>query len=286
MALGGDRPDGAVVERAGVMKHHCAHPPKAGKSVREGAAQKKSKSQQHPEPASKKADGGQKRSQEKEITQPAKKREKRQREQSPEGSWGTKKVKLAPGKTAAWQPLPDSSIDHLGVMMDSVILFILSKSIQEKDDIQKHLNLLKERLLRHYKTLKVPIGKLSNLKNVLSLKVAEKQNLSSNEEAMALLQVTMGDITLMRISESERERMLRESLQRPGPYAALLCRAMIPEYLIVSWRGNVSYFGGPNKAALPRNLMQRLSNYLQESFIEMSQEDYCSIPGHIDRILL
>ncbi|XP_053874394.1 dihydropyrimidinase-related protein 2 isoform X3 [Malaclemys terrapin pileata] len=100
------------------------------------------------------------------------------------------------------------------------------------------------------------------------------------------IQVTMGDITLMRISDSERERMLRESLQRPGPYAALLCRAMIPEYLIVSWRGNVSYFGGPNKAALPRNLMQRLSNYLQESFIEMSREDYCSIPAHIDRILL
>ncbi|XP_053887424.1 GTP-binding protein 1 isoform X3 [Malaclemys terrapin pileata] len=99
-------------------------------------------------------------------------------------------------------------------------------------------------------------------------------------------QVTMSDITLMRISDSEKERMLRESLQRPGPYAALLCRAMIPEYLIVSWRGNVSYYGGPNKAALPRNLMQRLSNYLQESFIKMSQEDFCSIPGHIDRILL
>nr|XP_025034237.1 centromere protein Q-like [Pelodiscus sinensis] len=65
---------------------------------------------------------------------------------------------------------------------------ILSKSVQEKDDIQKHLNLLKERLLRHYKTLKVPTGKLSNLKNVLSLKVTEKQNLSSNEEAVALLQ--------------------------------------------------------------------------------------------------
>lgn len=50
-----------------VMKHHCARPPKAGKSVREGAAQKRSKSQQHPEPSSKKADGGQKRGQEKEV---------------------------------------------------------------------------------------------------------------------------------------------------------------------------------------------------------------------------
>ncbi|XP_067401052.1 centromere protein Q isoform X3 [Emydura macquarii macquarii] len=175
-----------------VMNHHRDHPAKAGKSTREGIAKKRSKSQQHPGSASKKADRGRKREQEKEVTHPAKKREKQQREQSPEaetGSRGTKKVKLASGKTAAWQPLSDSSTEHLRVMMDSVILSILSKPIKEKDDIQKHLNLLKERLLRRYKALKVPLGKLSNLKNVLSLKVAEKQNLSSNEEAMALLQV-------------------------------------------------------------------------------------------------
>ncbi|XP_067401051.1 centromere protein Q isoform X2 [Emydura macquarii macquarii] len=173
------------------MNHHRDHPAKAGKSTREGIAKKRSKSQQHPGSASKKADRGRKREQEKEVTHPAKKREKQQREQSPEaetGSRGTKKVKLASGKTAAWQPLSDSSTEHLRVMMDSVILSILSKPIKEKDDIQKHLNLLKERLLRRYKALKVPLGKLSNLKNVLSLKVAEKQNLSSNEEAMALLQ--------------------------------------------------------------------------------------------------
>nr|XP_014427775.1 centromere protein Q [Pelodiscus sinensis] len=108
------------------MKHHHVHPPKAGKSVRGGAAQKRNKSEQHPELASKKADGGQKRGQEKEVTRTAKKREKRQREQSPEateaGAQDRKMVKLAPGKTAAWQPLSDTSMDHLGGMMDSVIL--------------------------------------------------------------------------------------------------------------------------------------------------------------------
>ncbi|XP_065265145.1 transmembrane protein 59 isoform X3 [Emys orbicularis] len=95
-------------------------------------------------------------------------------------------------------------------------------------------------------------------------------------------QGVMSDITLMRISESDRERMLRESMQKPGPYAAMLCRAMIPEYLIESWRGNVSYHGGPNKIALPRNLMHRLEHYLQESYAEISHEDFVSIPGHID----
>ncbi|XP_065455076.1 ras-related protein Rab-3C isoform X3 [Chrysemys picta bellii] len=101
---------------------------------------------------------------------------------------------------------------------------------------------------------------------------------------LQIWQVTMSDITLMRISETEKERMLRECQQTPGPYAAMLCEAMIPEYLLLAWRGKVFYHGGCNKAALPRDLMQRLSQYLQESFVEMSQEDFCSIPGHIYRI--
>ncbi|XP_065258995.1 hsc70-interacting protein isoform X2 [Emys orbicularis] len=108
--------------------------------------------------------------------------------------------------------------------------------------------------------------------------------LSDPEVLAAMQQVTMSDITLMRISDTEKDRMLHESKQKPGPYAAMLCEAMIPEYLMIAWRGKVSYHGGRNKAALPRNLMQRLSNYLQESFVEMSHEDFSSIPGHIDLI--
>uniref|UniRef100_K7G6Q7 Centromere protein Q n=1 Tax=Pelodiscus sinensis TaxID=13735 RepID=K7G6Q7_PELSI len=87
-----------------------------------------------------------------------------------------------------WKAFSIQQYYFMKALPDSHLLSILSKSVQEKDDIQKHLNLLKSRLLRHYKTLKVPTGKLSNLKNVLSLKVTEKQNLSSNEEAVALLQ--------------------------------------------------------------------------------------------------
>ncbi|XP_074847482.1 centromere protein Q [Carettochelys insculpta] len=204
------------------MKQHRFHSPKARKSVREGAAQKRSKSQQHPEKVREKANGDCKQGQKKEKSRAAKKTEKRQREKSPDetGTQGTKKVKLAIGKTAAWQPLSDSSMDNLEGMMDSVILSILSKSIQGKDDIQKHLNLLKERLLRRFKTLKVPVGKLSNLKNVLSLKVAEEQNLSSNEEALALLEEEMA--TAVQTAENTDEniqslqdkiRMLRNQLE-------------------------------------------------------------------------
>uniref|UniRef100_A0A8C8RNL2 Centromere protein Q n=1 Tax=Pelusios castaneus TaxID=367368 RepID=A0A8C8RNL2_9SAUR len=198
------------------MKRHRDHPPMAGKSIREGTAKQRSKSQQHSEPASKKADRKRKLGQEKDVvTHPAKKREKRQREQSPEemGSQGTKKVKLAPGKTAAWQPLSDSSMEHLQVMMDSVILSILSKSIKEKDDIQRHFNRLKERLLRHYKALKVPLGKLSNLKNVLNFKMAEKQNLSSNEEAVALLQEEIAAAVQAAENTDENIQSLQHKIQ-------------------------------------------------------------------------
>ncbi|XP_053865786.1 uncharacterized protein LOC128826488 isoform X2 [Malaclemys terrapin pileata] len=96
--------------------------------------------------------------------------------------------------------------------------------------------------------------------------------------------VTMSDITLLRITQQDKERMLLECQQTPGPYAARLCQAMIPDYLLQAWRGQVSYHGGRNKAALPRNLVARLLEYLQESFMEMSLEDFRSIPRHVNRL--
>ncbi|KYO34130.1 centromere protein Q isoform B [Alligator mississippiensis] len=125
------------------------------------------------------------------VKQTAKKRGKQYREQSPEemASGKTKRVKKATSKTADWQPLSESSREILDSMMDSVILSILSQELIAKEDIQKHLDLLKERLQRHFKNLKVPSGKLGNLKNVVNLKVQEKQKLASNEESLALLKL-------------------------------------------------------------------------------------------------
>ncbi|XP_006038831.1 centromere protein Q isoform X2 [Alligator sinensis] len=174
------------------MKRHLAPASKARKSVGEGAARSKSKLRQPSETVSKRkgTDGGKrKRTQEGEVKQTAKKRGKQYREQSPEemASGKTKRVKKATSKTADWQPLSESSREILDTMMDSVILSILSQKLIAKEDIHKHLNLLKERLQRHFKTLKVPSGKLGNLKNVVNLKVQEKQKLASNEESLALL---------------------------------------------------------------------------------------------------
>ncbi|EMP39854.1 Zinc finger and SCAN domain-containing protein 20 [Chelonia mydas] len=99
-----------------------------------------------------------------------------------------------------------------------------------------------------------------------------------------IMVVTMNDITLLRLTQRDKEQMLLECHQSLGPFAAMLCSAMIPGYLLLAWRGKVSYHGGWNKAALPRNLLQRLLEYLQESFMEMSLEDFRSIPRHVNRL--
>ncbi|EMP42050.1 hypothetical protein UY3_00640 [Chelonia mydas] len=94
-------------------------------------------------------------------------------------------------------------------------------------------------------------------------------------------QVTMNDITLLRITQRDKERMLLECQQTPGPYTTILCYAMIPDYVLLACCGKVSYHGGRNKPALPRNLLQRL---LEESFMEMSLEVSHSIPRHVNRL--
>ncbi|NWH68365.1 CENPQ protein, partial [Geococcyx californianus] len=100
----------------------------------------------------------------------------------------SKNVKLTSAKIGSWQTLSESSRQFLETIMDSAMLSILCQVRGRKGDIQKHLNLLKDRVLRVFKDLKVPPGKLSNLKNVTRLQMAEKQMLETNEEFLVKLQ--------------------------------------------------------------------------------------------------
>ncbi|NXJ66572.1 CENPQ protein, partial [Rostratula benghalensis] len=100
----------------------------------------------------------------------------------------SKKVKVTAAKIGSWQTLSEASRRYLETVMDSIILSILCQQSVKKDNVQKHLNLLKERVLRLFKTLKVPLGKLGNLKNVQSLQMAEKQMLEKNQESLVQLQ--------------------------------------------------------------------------------------------------
>ncbi|NXI98453.1 CENPQ protein, partial [Psophia crepitans] len=100
----------------------------------------------------------------------------------------SKKVKLTSAKIGSWKILSESSRQFLEAVMDSVILSILCQQSERKGDVQKHLNLLRQRVRRLFKTLKVPPGELGNLKSVASLKMAEKQVLETNEESLVQLQ--------------------------------------------------------------------------------------------------
>ncbi|NXA13399.1 CENPQ protein, partial [Sapayoa aenigma] len=104
------------------------------------------------------------------------------------GKGSSKKVKLYSATRGCWQTLSQSSRQFLETVVDSVVLSILSQRREGKGKIQKHLNVLKERVLRAFKNLKVPPGKLGNLKNIQRLQMAERQMLETNEESLAQLQ--------------------------------------------------------------------------------------------------
>ncbi|NXN06760.1 CENPQ protein, partial [Indicator maculatus] len=146
----------------------------------------------------------------------------------------SKKVKITNAKTGSWQTFSESSRQVLATVMDAAILSVLCKQSKRKGDVQKHLNLLKERVLRFFKTVKVPPGKLGNLKNVPSFQMSGKQMLETNEETLAKLQEEINEAkqSAERIEETthqlqykiqvlqnqleDDERKAREVLQENG----------------------------------------------------------------------
>ncbi|NXV09166.1 CENPQ protein, partial [Cettia cetti] len=116
----------------------------------------------------------------------------------------SKKVKLSNATIGSWQPLSENSRLFLENIVDSVVLSVLSQQRGRENDVQKHLNVLKERVLRSFKSLKVPSGKLGNLKNILSLQMAEKRMLETNEESLMQLQeeITEAERSAERIEEN------------------------------------------------------------------------------------
>ncbi|XP_039551928.1 centromere protein Q isoform X1 [Passer montanus] len=178
--------------------------PSGGKSAKNAF---KSQNQQGTSSKKKRADEqgkkqGQKRQQ---VPQKGKKGVKELKDHSPAGENGSlKKVKLSSATRRSWQPLSESSRLFLESIVDSVVLSVLSQQREGKDDVQKHLNVLKNKVLRSFKTLNVPPEKLGNLKNILGLQMAEKQMLETNEESLVQLQeeITEAERSAERIEEN------------------------------------------------------------------------------------
>ncbi|XP_054485019.2 centromere protein Q isoform X1 [Agelaius phoeniceus] len=185
---------------------------KMGKPAGGRSAKNPSKSQNQQGPSSKKKGAdeqgrkqGQKRQQ---VPQTGKRGVKELKDSSPAGENGSsKKVKLSSATIRSWQPLSENSRLFLENIVESVVLSVLSQQREGKDDVQKHLNVLKNRVLRSFKTLNVPPGKLANLKNILGLQMAEKQMLETNEESLVQLQEE--------INEAERSaERIEENIQQ------------------------------------------------------------------------
>ncbi|NXU49269.1 CENPQ protein, partial [Turnix velox] len=119
----------------------------------------------------------------------------------------SKKVKLSSAKKGSWQTLSESSRQFLETAMDSAMLSVLCQQSVRKDDVQKHLNLLKIQVMKTFKTLSVPPARLGNLKNVPSLQMAEKQALETNEESLVRLQE---EITEARQSAKRTEETIQQ----------------------------------------------------------------------------
>ncbi|NXP38306.1 CENPQ protein, partial [Leiothrix lutea] len=119
----------------------------------------------------------------------------------------SKRMKLSSATIGSWQPLSENSRLLLESIVDSVVLSVLAQQREKKDDVQKHLNVLKERVLRSFKSLKVPPGKLGNLKNILRLQMAEKQMLETNEESLVQLQeeITEAERSAERVEENKQQ---------------------------------------------------------------------------------
>ncbi|NXD68497.1 CENPQ protein, partial [Eolophus roseicapillus] len=125
----------------------------------------------------------------------------------------SKKVKLPSAKTGSWKTLSESSRQFLETVMDSIILSVLCQQRERKGDVQEHLNLLKERVLRCFRTLKVPPQKLGNLKNLSNLQMAEKQMLRANEEFLVRLQEEINEAKQSADRREENIQQLQYKIQ-------------------------------------------------------------------------
>ncbi|XP_057231441.1 centromere protein Q isoform X2 [Malurus melanocephalus] len=199
---------GALCLGAKIMKPHHASSKKMGKPAGGKSAKNpfKSQNQQGLSSTKKKADEqGRKQGQKRQVPQTVRKEVKELKDYSPPGEDGSsKRVKVSSAAVGSWQPLSENSRLFLENVVESVLLSVLSQQRERKDDVQKHLNVLKQRVLKSFKTLKVPPGKLGNLKNILSLQTAEKQMLETNEESLVQLQeeITNAERSAERIEES------------------------------------------------------------------------------------
>ncbi|XP_054857144.1 centromere protein Q [Eublepharis macularius] len=115
-------------------------------------------------------------------------RKKRKTQPSEDVSSPVRKVVVTPGQRAKWQLLPESSRAYLESLMRGLILSIIYEKPQNRGEIERHLNHLKERLLKRFESLRVPVEKQGSLKNMKKLQAEEEEKIAVIERGLAELE--------------------------------------------------------------------------------------------------
>nr|XP_056712799.1 centromere protein Q [Euleptes europaea] len=139
--------------------------------------------------------------------QPVKK--KRRTRSSEETPSPERKVVVTASQRAKWQPLPESVRAHLESVMHGVILSIIYENPQNQGQIEKHLNHVKERLLKHFVTLRVPVEKQSILRSLKKLQAEEEDKIAAVEAGLEELQDAIDKL----VEEAELRHEETTSLQ-------------------------------------------------------------------------
>ncbi|XP_062866528.1 centromere protein Q [Trichomycterus rosablanca] len=87
-----------------------------------------------------------------------------------------------------WKPLLRSTVVTLDNMLGLSILSVLSMKVKEKEEAQKHLNILKDQFLEKCSRLRVPAQKYANLAQVSQQFRSESQNVKHGQKKIEALE--------------------------------------------------------------------------------------------------
>ncbi|XP_043539004.1 centromere protein Q-like isoform X2 [Chiloscyllium plagiosum] len=90
--------------------------------------------------------------------------------------------------TARWKPLPQSTRDYIAAAIDIAIYNALPLKGSKMEASQEHLSQLKHRFLDRCSSLKVPVSKLKDLRNVQRSCVSKEEYLKEDEVSLRVLQ--------------------------------------------------------------------------------------------------
>ncbi|XP_048381355.1 centromere protein Q-like [Stegostoma tigrinum] len=99
-----------------------------------------------------------------------------------------KKVKVSTVDTARWKPLPQSTKDYITAAVDIAIYNALPQKGSKMEASQEHLSQLRHRFLDRCSSIKVPVSKLRDLKNVQRSYASKKEHLREDEASLQILQ--------------------------------------------------------------------------------------------------